>query len=194
MSVLSRSTVTPPSVVSTGAKYIVPTGATGIWAGKSGQIAHFLTAGWTYYVPLKGAATLVLDEDTNVQFDGIEWRALSTEARRPSYIADEAISALRVVRVSTAGHVVYARHPEIESRAPVGITVTAAISGGRVNVATSGEITDPLWSWTAGDPVLLGPLGTLTQTPTTGFLVQVAEAINATTIVVRICPPILLAV
>lgn len=192
VSVLSRTTASAPGTPTIGMRYIVPAGATGIWNGRTDQIAHYLTAGWTYYTPARGATTLVQDEDVNVQFDGLQWRALTTEARRPSYIADEALSALRVVRAASPGHVVYARHPEQESLAPVGITVTSALSGARVTVATTGEISDGTWSWTPGLPVLLGANGTLTQTaPGPGsYIVQVAQALTATTIAVRIYPPI----
>lgn len=109
------------------------------------------------------------------------------------YVADEAISALRVVRVSAPGHCVYARHPEVESKAPLGVTTTAAVMGDKVNVVLSGEVTDPSWTWTPGQPVLLGTLGTLTQVTTSDFVLSVGIALTATTIHVRITPPIIVA-
>jgi hypothetical protein len=192
VSVVSRSTTTPPSSPTSGQRYIIPTGATGIWASKTNQVAHFV-AGWNYYQPVIGAYTFVRDEDANVQWDGVAWSTLTSEARRPAYIADEAISALRVVRASDVGHVVYARHPEAESKYPVGITVNAAASSGLVNVATAGELSDSSWSWTANAAVYLGASGVLTQTPTTGYIVKVATALSATTIAIRINPPIIVA-
>jgi len=193
VAVVSRSTAAPPLSPTSGQKYIIPLGATGAWASKTNQVAHYLLTGWQYYQPVRGAYTLVLDEDTNVQYDGTEWRALSNEARRPAYIASEAISALRVVRASAVGHVVYARHPEDESKYPLGITINAASANGLVNVATAGELSDSSWSWTPGAPVLLGANGTLTQTAPSTYTVQVAAALTATTIVVRINPPIITA-
>jgi hypothetical protein len=108
------------------------------------------------------------------------------------YKADEPLSALRVVRSSGAGHVVYARPPEPEANAPIGITTLAALTGEDISIATGGTLQDASWSWTAGLPVLMGPNGVLTQTqpPGQGVLVAVGTAIEGDTIVVRIEPPI----
>jgi hypothetical protein len=110
-----------------------------------------------------------------------------------SYVADEPISALRVVRVSTAGHAVYARPPELAARGPLGVTMTAALSGGVLSVVLGGEITDSSWNWTPGAPVLLGSVGALTQVVSSDCIVGIGQALNATTILVRISPPIILA-
>lgn len=109
------------------------------------------------------------------------------------YYAGEALSALRVVRIESPGVVVYARPPEIEASAPIGLTTHSAVDGAPVTVATRGEVQDGSWSWTPG-PVLLGLDGALTQTQPPGlpFLVVIATAVSADTIVIRIDPPIAL--
>lgn len=115
--------------------------------------------------------------------------------RRAWYVADEALSGSRVVRLASApGHVVYARPPEQQALAPLGVTVTAAVSGNTVMVCTSGELRDSGWSWTAG-PVLLGPNGTLTQSipPGATHVVTIGQAIAPDTIIVRIGQAIQLA-
>lgn len=116
----------------------------------------------------------------------------SSAATGATYTADETMSALRVVRSSGAGHVLYARPPEPEANAPIGITTQAVSSGAEVAVATGGTLQDASWSWTAGLPVLMGPNGVLTQTqpPGQGVLVAVGTAVEGDTIVVRIEPPI----
>lgn len=108
--------------------------------------------------------------------------------------AAEAVSALRVVRSDSAGNLVLARWPEVESTAVLGIATNAASSGADVSVQHSGEIEDSSWTWTPGAPVFLGVNGTLTQVvPTTDFLLVMGEAVSATRLVVRIQAPVFLA-
>jgi hypothetical protein len=111
------------------------------------------------------------------------------------YSAGEDLSALRVVRAFAPGIVVYARPPEVEALAPLGITTHSAVNGEPVTVAVRGEVQDASWSWVAGQPVLLGLDGALTQTQPLGIdtLVVIATAIAVDTIVIRIDPPIALA-
>jgi hypothetical protein len=108
------------------------------------------------------------------------------------YVADEPLSALRAVRMS-GERIVYARFPELESKAPVGITTHSVMAGETATLAAWGELQDSSWSWVVGQPVLLGALGTLTQTPADPFVVQLGIAVAADTIVVRIESPITLA-
>jgi len=52
--------------------YIIPTGATGAWAGKVGQVAYFDQV-WRYIAPREGLALWVNDEDVRVCYDGTAW-------------------------------------------------------------------------------------------------------------------------
>lgn len=52
--VLSMSIAVPPTTPALGDTYIVPTGATGAWAGQSGKIAEYTTAGWGIITPPDG--------------------------------------------------------------------------------------------------------------------------------------------
>jgi hypothetical protein len=110
------------------------------------------------------------------------------------YTADEALSALRVVRLAAAGHVVLARPPELQAQAPVGVTTAAAMMGGQVELRTHGEMQDASWSWTVG-PVLLSRDGVLTQSQPAGigFLVVIGFATASDTLLVRIGAPLQLA-
>jgi hypothetical protein len=72
--VLSRSTTAPPGSPAEGHSYIIPSGATGAWAGKTDQIATWIGGAWAYFAPTEGACTpWVNDEDTLVTFDGTAW-------------------------------------------------------------------------------------------------------------------------
>lgn len=65
-SVLDRDLATPPGSPAVGDRYIVGASATGAWAGKEGQIALYINAGWAFYVPKKGWPAYVVDEDAIV--------------------------------------------------------------------------------------------------------------------------------
>jgi hypothetical protein len=111
------------------------------------------------------------------------------------YVAGEDLSALRVVRLGAPGQVVLARPPELEAQAPLGITTIAANAGGTVTVRSRGELQDNSWSWSVGQPVLLGLDGALTQAQPPGLpvLLVVGFATALDTMVVRIGTPLTLA-
>lgn len=71
-SVKSRTTASPPSSPSKGDRYIIPSGASGAWSGKTNQIAHYNTS-WEYYMPKEGWSTYVDSEDKNYVFNGTSW-------------------------------------------------------------------------------------------------------------------------
>lgn len=70
----------------------------------------------------------------------------------------------------------------------VGISITASSTS--ISIRTAGPMIEGSWTWTAG-PIYLGLNGMLTQTPpTTGFVLEVASAISATSIIINIKSPI----
>lgn len=104
--------------------------------------------------------------------------------------ASGAISDLRVVRDAGDGiHIVVAT--PANARGVLGIARNSASGANQtVNVIEFGELIDPSWTWTQG-PVFLGAGGQLTQTPTlTDALVQIAEALSATKLLVNVRAPI----
>ena len=75
----------------------------------------------------------------------------------------------------------------------VGLTKGAITSGTSGEVQTYGELVEPSFAWTPGEPIYLGTNGQLTQTvPTSGFILQVAIAITATKIFIKQREPILI--
>ncbi len=57
-SVRSRTLTTPPGSPANGERWIVPSGATGAWAGQTGRIAHWNVNAWVFYVPMSAGATM----------------------------------------------------------------------------------------------------------------------------------------
>lgn len=75
LSVLSASTTAPPGTPTDGDRYIIPSGATGAWAGKTGQIAIWLDAetDWEYYVPSEGWKAWVVSALATAVYTSAAW-------------------------------------------------------------------------------------------------------------------------
>jgi hypothetical protein len=80
----------------------------------------------------------------------------------------------------------------VDMTAELAITTQAAEAGNPVTVNTVFSLTEPGWSWQPGR-MYLGPSpGQITQSPaTTGALLEVGRAVNATTINFNIRTPIM---
>lgn len=83
--VLSKDVTTPPGSPSDGQAWIVPSGATGIWSGKTNQIAAYIGTGWVYWVPLEGARLWTNDLDIEYAFDGTNWIVTSGAGLTPPF-------------------------------------------------------------------------------------------------------------
>jgi hypothetical protein len=55
--------------------WIVPTGASGAWIGRSGHIASFGDAGWTYLIPRDGCIAWIADENIFGVYFESAWHA-----------------------------------------------------------------------------------------------------------------------
>lgn len=108
-------------------------------------------------------------------------------------IAQDVISALRVVSQGSGG-VVLCDPTDVNAVASIiGISVTAASLGNAIQVRKSGTLTDSSWSWVAGQPLFCTSSGVITSTaPNTTASRQVAIAIDATTILVSLTDLIIL--
>lgn len=73
--VVSSSVTNPPASAVDGAGYVVPAGATGAWAGKTGQIAVWSNGGWIYLAPKTGWHAWDEDAGGSRMFDGVRWVA-----------------------------------------------------------------------------------------------------------------------
>ena len=71
-SVKDQNLATPPASPVNGDRYIIPSGATGVWAGKTAQIAEYTTV-WAYYTPAIGWTCYVDDEQKVYSWNGSAW-------------------------------------------------------------------------------------------------------------------------
>ncbi len=63
----------PPGAPADGLAWIIPAGATGVWAGKSDQVAMRVAGAWSYVTPAKGWRAVALAERRSVAYDGANW-------------------------------------------------------------------------------------------------------------------------
>ncbi|MFP7675559.1 DUF2793 domain-containing protein [Marivita sp. S0852] len=77
LSVDSRALTDPPADPANGTRYIVASGATGDWAGQDFAIALNADGGWLFLSPNPGWRAWVVDEGTEVIWQGGFWQAHS---------------------------------------------------------------------------------------------------------------------
>lgn len=105
----------------------------------------------------------------------------------PDIIAGEAISGHRVIAVNSDGLGVYADHNNISAKKIYGFSTGAAILGDVISIATDGVLSWPAGGLTPDSLLFLGSSGMITATPpTTGWLVQVAIALDTDLIKIQI--------
>ncbi|QFS86634.1 MULTISPECIES: DUF2793 domain-containing protein [unclassified Marinobacter] len=73
LTVLSKTSGVPASP-NPGDRYIVPIGATGVWAGLDNKVVRYIEGVWEVYTPLNGWLAYVSDEDLFHQFNGSIWK------------------------------------------------------------------------------------------------------------------------
>lgn len=74
----------------------------------------------------------------------------------------------------------------------VGLTMGAALMGDNATILTAGEISEPSWSWTPGQPLYVADGGLLSHTPpASGWVQMAAVALSATRILLTMRQSIL---
>lgn len=85
---LSRVATAPPTSPALGDRYIIPSGATGAWVGRTDQVAVYLAGGWQFLQPKAGWVFYVVDESGDAYYSGVSWSLprKSTGAWTPTII------------------------------------------------------------------------------------------------------------
>lgn len=102
MAVTSRDFTSAPVLPAAGDRYIVAAGATGEWAGHSGEIALFSDSYWNFFPPLPGYRSWIAAEGQIATYDGTVWATL---ADGPLVVGQLGVSATpdATNRLSVAG-------------------------------------------------------------------------------------------
>lgn len=82
--VVTLSLSTPPGSPTEGGVWVVGATATGAWAGKENQLAHYTNAAWAFYAPADGWQIHVIDEDKQYFYNGTAWTAYAAPAQLDS--------------------------------------------------------------------------------------------------------------
>ncbi len=78
LSVLDIDLGSPPPLPAADARYIVPAGAAGAWAGQAGMVACWRDGAWLFQTPRAGWLAFVESRQAFVQFTGAAWTAQGT--------------------------------------------------------------------------------------------------------------------
>jgi len=93
----------PPATPLTGQGWIVGSGATGIWAGRDGQIAAFTAAGWSYIAPRDGCLAWVRAAGVFAILRSGSWQAGAWPVRTLAVNGRTMLGASVVPLISPAG-------------------------------------------------------------------------------------------
>ena len=75
LSVKDRDLTTPPTSTANGDRYLIPAAATGVWAGKTNQIAVRIVGVWEFHAPQIGWLCYIEDEAKLTVFKPAGWSA-----------------------------------------------------------------------------------------------------------------------
>lgn len=82
LNVISRTLTLAPTLPNDGDKYIVATGATGVWAGQDGNLAIYAENGsvWRFIAPKTGWTCFSIADNAMYEFTGTVWVVLGYTA------------------------------------------------------------------------------------------------------------------
>lgn len=77
LTIVSRTVTAPPGGATEGQAWIVPSGATGAWSGRTNEVAVRLSGTWQYITPYEGLSYWDVAADQQVRYDGATWVAVT---------------------------------------------------------------------------------------------------------------------
>jgi hypothetical protein len=77
LSAASQTLTVPPGSPAEGDRYIVAAGATGAWAGKTGNLALWTNGAWAFYVPRAGWTCYIAATSNLWAYSGSAWVAVT---------------------------------------------------------------------------------------------------------------------
>lgn len=110
-----------------------------------------------------------------------------------SFLAGQILSGHRVVTANALGKLIYADCTIADHAAKVvGITIGSAAIDVLTQITAYGELTEPTWTWTAGQIIYLGRSGNLLTTPdpAAAFILLLGFALTPTKIFIHPREPI----
>ena len=99
----SVDVASPPATPGEGALYVVPTGATGGFAGQDGNFAHFIGGAWQFFAPPEGAAVFVKDRGVPARYRNGAWHIGELWADRLVVAGAQVVGAQQAAIADPAG-------------------------------------------------------------------------------------------
>lgn len=144
--VQSRSLSLPPDSPAEGARFLIPAGAAGDWAGRDGQIAAFLQGGWLYLSAQEGWQIWLADEALLLRHIGGAWLSAAAQEAEVARLGinTTAAGANRLALAGEASLFTHegAGHQIKVNKAAAGETASLLFQtawGGRAELGTSGS-------------------------------------------------------
>ncbi|MGI4878257.1 MAG: DUF2793 domain-containing protein [Janthinobacterium lividum] len=122
LAVESRVLSVPPVAAASAGGWIIGGAATGVWAGRSGQLALLDAGGWSFIAPRDGCLAYVRDEGVFAVSAGGSWHAAAWPVRALSVNGRTMLAATPVAVASPAGGTVI----DVEARTALA-ALTAAM-------------------------------------------------------------------
>lgn len=174
--VKSATTTTPAAVVN-GERWIVPTGATGIWASHVGEIACAIEGTYTYVTPKLGMRAIAEDTADHLFYFGSAWNDEDDYGSLPALISCAYPLALTSGQAASLGFFA-------ELATPSSQVARHTVIGGLGSSRTYGQTTDisspQTFVLNSGKPVLEFKF-TTDSIVTAGAIDTVASIVNAGT-------------
>lgn len=128
----------------------------------------------------------------NVGLDSSKITAAGAVNIVQTYIAGEAVSALKAVYVNPVDSKIYLANPSsLQTASVAGITKTAGDIGGLIEIVQYGPLKDSFFGFANSEIISLGDNGVMTNSqPTMGYLTRLGRSINSDTILITIEQPI----
>lgn len=166
--VIARDLATPPATPTNGDAYVVPTGASGAWAGQATKIARWCstlsTPAWEFYTPKTGWVVWVINDAAPYRFSAGAWADASPTIASISGLQaalDAKASALvainnqtgttytyttadpgRVVRANNAAAITHTLPTNASAAIPVGASIPVRqVGAGQVTISPAGGVT-----------------------------------------------------
>lgn len=76
ISIINRTTTTPPGSPAVGDCYLIATSATGAWSGLDGQLAAWYGGGWIFCVVVAGMVVYDVGANDTRVYTGSTWNTL----------------------------------------------------------------------------------------------------------------------
>lgn len=139
--------------------------------------------------PLTGELNLV--SESTGSSGGVADEALSAKVLKVSLIANETVSALKLIYQSSSDYGGLADHRDVSKKDAIGISLTSATVGNQFDVLLFGRVDDLFFNYPVNEQLFLGENGNITSiAPNVGHSVLIGKGLGSGAIFISIERPI----